>query len=459
MFLYNFFKPKQLRGAVGEFGNESSNPVPIKKGDSLQYLQALRDEEGNFLQLKQETHWKSDFQKEYENFGFSLKDFSFGEGMEKYTVSKGKLCGVELYLLVKESFQTSKRLPKGIFRNSKNSSRSTKQNNSFYSIMSSDQKGINMNFPIIMYFFSESEYLKRLRDENGKEIRAIRTETYLPENLDFLVREYEILAGDKKGVKLYFTDFSNFHFEIGFHEFKYYSRKEKAPKGFQFSCENQENTKNNPTDVRVSSETISRKATKFIQYSDYSPIKVDLNKNNPNHRNETTKLLLDSINYLDYYHPYRNGTNSLFNSFSSSIISLKKEEDSSIRDFYKRCFTSLDGDFDTMVIVPSHNPIKSNSGIRTLAIKLAKGKGWTDGTGCLKRTRKIDKLAYGGDRSLDVHLNSISITDINKIRGQKVLLIDDVTTSGNSLYASQKILRDAGATSVYMFALAKTSND
>ena len=39
--------------------------------------------------------------------------------------------------------------------------------------------------------------------------------------------------------------------------------------------------------------------------------------------------------------------------------------------------------------------------------------------------------------------------------GDIVLLMDDVTTTGNSLYACRKILKNRGAGEVEMFALGK----
>ena len=40
-----------------------------------------------------------------------------------------------------------------------------------------------------------------------------------------------------------------------------------------------------------------------------------------------------------------------------------------------------------------------------------------------------------------------------------VLLMDDITTSGNSLYACKNILIESGADTVEMFALGKTVRD
>lgn len=45
------------------------------------------------------------------------------------------------------------------------------------------------------------------------------------------------------------------------------------------------------------------------------------------------------------------------------------------------------------------------------------------------------------------------------ITGEIVLLMDDITTTGNSLYACKDILLENGAETVEMFALGKTVRD
>jgi ComF family protein len=44
------------------------------------------------------------------------------------------------------------------------------------------------------------------------------------------------------------------------------------------------------------------------------------------------------------------------------------------------------------------------------------------------------------------------------VRGQKVLLVDDVMTTGASLYALAQVMRDAGALSVAAIVLARTED-
>ena len=54
-----------------------------------------------------------------------------------------------------------------------------------------------------------------------------------------------------------------------------------------------------------------------------------------------------------------------------------------------------------------------------------------------------------------VHYDSIETLDDLSVEGDIVLLMDDVTTTGNSLYACKGILMKNGAEHVEMFALGK----
>lgn len=73
----------------------------------------------------------------------------------------------------------------------------------------------------------------------------------------------------------------------------------------------------------------------------------------------------------------------------------------------------------------------------------------------LNRNKSIAKLATGGARNKEVHLHSIETVRDMDITGDIVLLMDDVTTTGNSLYACKAILLERGAQEVEMFALGK----
>lgn len=174
--------------------------------------------------------------------------------------------------------------------------------------------------------------------------------------------------------------------------------------------------------------------------------------------------ILDSVNlkkihHLGVYHPYRGGTNPQFDAYSSNILSLKDDNPAAMIYFFKKYIEWNKEQFDIVTLVPSHNPAKTESSLKDLAQLIATKFKWEDGTDCLVRTQLIDKLSKGGNRNINIHLNSMAVNNLIKLKNMRVLLIDDVTTSGNSLKAAQQILLNAGAKSVYMFALAETKGN
>ena len=168
-----------------------------------------------------------------------------------------------------------------------------------------------------------------------------------------------------------------------------------------------------------------------------------------------------------YYSPYRKRDGSLnpnFNKYSSKMLELKKNETEAI-SFWKnelgqvsKIQKALKNNEVAIAIVPSSSPYEKNlSGIGALGQELIKEHNdLIDAIFCLERYQKIDKLSQGGNRNIDVHLNSIQVVNSYLIQNKNVLLLDDVTTTGNSLNACRKLLREAGAKKILCLALAKT---
>ncbi len=164
--------------------------------------------------------------------------------------------------------------------------------------------------------------------------------------------------------------------------------------------------------------------------------------------------------HLDKYHPWHRGTNPKWNTFSGQILDLKDATATSRRNSAATHFASrLEKMLKTNIViavVPSHDPKKRNPGIRQVARLLA-AKGRQDATSCLVRFEKVEKLASGGDRSEKTHLDSIRVDKEHLIREKEVVVLDDVTTSGNSLSACAKLLKRAGAKSVQQIAIGITA--
>jgi len=164
-------------------------------------------------------------------------------------------------------------------------------------------------------------------------------------------------------------------------------------------------------------------------------------------------------NYLPWwYHKQRGGDGGNYPTFSGRLLDLKESRERGIAYF----LTILQDNIRTnsqlaVAVVPSHDALKLRSGVHQLATRFSAGFGALDTGDLLLRTTTIQKLATGGDRSISVHLNSMSANKIERVKGHNVLLIDDIMTTGNSLAAGRQVLLKAGAGDVLCIALGKTS--
>lgn len=177
--------------------------------------------------------------------------------------------------------------------------------------------------------------------------------------------------------------------------------------------------------------------------------------------NETVEGEL--IHSLGEYHPYTRfklmgGDPADWPEHSSMILGLKKGHKHALDYFYAHLESRVKK-AEAIAVVPGHEAGKpGTSGVRLLARRLAQASGCIDATGCLVRHTTIEKKATGGDRSKCVDLNSIEVRQPDLIYGRRVLLLDDVKTSGNSLLACRELLLHAGAAKVVMAAMARTTH-
>ena len=137
------------------------------------------------------------------------------------------------------------------------------------------------------------------------------------------------------------------------------------------------------------------------------------------------------------------------------MMPLKQKEQKAIYYFYQT-LNDLFPEKVAICTVPSSNPENIETGITLLAEKLSAEKNRIDRTHFLKRTIEIPKLASGGDRRRIIHRKSITASEDISVKGMTIILLDDVTTTGNSLIACRDILVENGADYVIMFALGKT---
>lgn len=145
--------------------------------------------------------------------------------------------------------------------------------------------------------------------------------------------------------------------------------------------------------------------------------------------------------------------------YSGRLLDLKQSQASSLNSFTELIGKEISKKYAGVTAVPSHDPATGiGTGVRLLAKQVASRIGAPDGRAFLRRTVKIPKLAHGGDRSVQVHLDSIAAEQADLYQGGRILVIDDIMTSGNSFAACRHLLLAAGAAEVICVALGKTKS-
>jgi len=166
-----------------------------------------------------------------------------------------------------------------------------------------------------------------------------------------------------------------------------------------------------------------------------------------------------SLKHPSFLHYYLTVSSGCQNAESRRILDLKQDRSSAIEYYSDKLNAKLTlDDFVICVVPPSSASRNPSSGIHKVAKNLAKKGLRLDGTSVLVRTKSIQKKSYGGCRDLSVDLESIEVKDPDIIRGRKVLLLDDVTTTGNSLKANKTLLLQHKPLEVVTFALAQTAS-
>lgn len=146
------------------------------------------------------------------------------------------------------------------------------------------------------------------------------------------------------------------------------------------------------------------------------------------------------------------------------FILQKRKEDQirAIKFFAKTILGLLNPKQEFLVIgVPSSDKANYMNGSRFTAAQIAKLSSTTTkkikcGNQYLIRSRSQAASHVIGSRSIESHLESLEIRNAAALQGKVVILIDDVTTSGNSMEATKQKLLSAGVAKVICIALART---
>ena len=93
--------------------------------------------------------------------------------------------------------------------------------------------------------------------------------------------------------------------------------------------------------------------------------------------------------------------------------------------------------------------------ISAVVEKIGQEKNIIDASDCLNRIKDIESAHKGGIRSIGLHLESIGFKDAYKIQDKNVIILDDITTSGTSFAACEKIVENV-AKSIAFFSVGWT---
>jgi predicted amidophosphoribosyltransferase len=163
--------------------------------------------------------------------------------------------------------------------------------------------------------------------------------------------------------------------------------------------------------------------------------------------------------YLQDYHSRRGGANPLHDDYSRTILDLKDCDPTAVNYFLEKLNIILGGNF-TIVTIPSHDAGATYSGMTKLSEELIKvNPTIINGTSCLIRHLSIPKLAHTkGFRDPQIIRDSLRLYNSQILENQDVLILDDVTTSGNSLYIGREFINQAGPRSICLLALGRTAS-
>ena len=140
---------------------------------------------------------------------------------------------------------------------------------------------------------------------------------------------------------------------------------------------------------------------------------------------------------------------------SLSLLDFKNPKDLYTKHRFLGMLKKRLGNGFAIVTVPS-STVGKESPFSAIIPDLVKSNHLIDASSCLVRIRSIKPAHEGGTRDIQTHLDSIRLDHPEMVQGKNVLLIDDIKTTGNSLRACEKILREQGkAKSVLKFTLGK----
>jgi predicted amidophosphoribosyltransferase len=113
-----------------------------------------------------------------------------------------------------------------------------------------------------------------------------------------------------------------------------------------------------------------------------------------------------------------------------------------------------------LVVVPGHEARQSNAGrpLARAAERLADldNARYIASVDSLIRMRTVSKLATGGDRDVEIQLESMMVREPPRLARATVVILDDTVAKGGTTQAARQLVQNAGAARVAVVALGRT---
>ena len=215
-----------------------------------------------------------------------------------------------------------------------------------------------------------------------------------------------------------------------------------------------------------------------IKFQNYVPLKVSCDKleGSSPHKGEiviwipkTSEEIIVPHYYLGVYYPksrYLNEHNTdkftqvvkQFKPFSGIPLEYTKKATKKIAECVEILLASEKVKVDIIIPVPSHSPKKISLSLQELTKIISKYLGAENGTNLIERSISIpDHNADDIRRLAHEQYNTLKVHPL--VTGKDVLLIDDILTSGNTIAACVKKLKDSRARNIYVLTVGRTKPD
>jgi predicted amidophosphoribosyltransferase len=111
-----------------------------------------------------------------------------------------------------------------------------------------------------------------------------------------------------------------------------------------------------------------------------------------------------------------------------------------------------------VTVAPSHSKDGTSDALNAVARKVCQNfPRWTYTQVLRRHTTVLSSHKQGGNRNLATHIQSMEVTLPAIVQGTRVLVIDDVTTSGSTLTACHQLLMGAKTLDTIAIALLETT--